>query len=83
MVTEQGFKTAYAMLASEFKGELTDMQAETHRQMLVDDGYKNKNVESFLTSIADKPEKFGDMEDRKSTRLNSSHSAKSRMPSSA
>jgi len=26
------------------------------------DAYKNKNVESFLTSIADKPEKFGDMD---------------------
>ena len=35
-----------------------------------------------MSKAADMLEKFG-VEDRKSTRLNSSHSAKSRMPSSA
>ena len=51
MVTEQGFKTAYAMLASEFKGELTDMQAETHRQMLLDDGITDEELLAGVKSI--------------------------------
>ena len=51
MVTAQGFKTAYAMLASEFKGELTDMQAETHRQMLVDDGITDEELLAGVKAI--------------------------------
>ena len=50
-MTEQGFKTAYAMLASEFKGELTDMQAETHRQMLVDDGITDEELLAGVKAI--------------------------------
>ena len=42
--------------------------------------YSNKSLESYPTYIG----QYRDWEtDRKSTRLNSSHSAKSRMPSSA
>ena len=51
MVTEHGFKTAYAMLASEFKGELTDMQAETHRQMLADDGITDEELLAGVKAI--------------------------------
>ena len=51
----------------------------------------SKKIEDYITNIPDFPEKgivFRDIttvleEDRKSTRLNSSHIATSRMPSSA
>ena len=51
MVTEHGFKTAYAMLASEFKGELTAMQAETHRQMLAEDGITDEELLAGVKAI--------------------------------
>lgn len=51
MVTEQGFKTAYAMLSSEFKGDLTAMQAETHKQMLMEDGITDEELLSGVKAI--------------------------------
>lgn len=51
MVTEQGFKTAYAMLSSEFKGELTAMQAETHKQMLIEDGITDEELLSGVKAV--------------------------------
>ena len=50
-LTQKGFTTAYAMLSSEFKGELTEMQAETHRQMLIEDGVTDDELLSGVKSI--------------------------------
>ena len=43
----------------------------------------NEINEVISSYCKEKGKKFADIQDRKSTRLNSSHSAKSRMPSSA
>ena len=50
-LTQKGFTLAYAMLSSEFKGELTEMQAETHRQMLIEDGVTDDELISGVKSI--------------------------------
>ena len=50
-LTQKGFTSAYAMLSSEFKGELTEMQAETHRQMLIEDGVTDDELLSGVKSI--------------------------------
>ena len=44
---------------------------------------KNNKTMNFDRNVSSKPSPVMKMADRKSTRLNSSHSAKSRMPSSA
>jgi len=50
-LTQKGFTLAYAMLSSEFKGELTEMQAETHRQMLIEDGITDEELMSGVKTI--------------------------------
>ena len=50
-LTQKGFTTAYAMLSSEFRGELTEMQAETHRQMLIEDGVTDDELLSGVKTI--------------------------------
>ena len=50
-LTQKGFTTAYAMLSSEFKGEVTDMQVETHRQMLIEDGITDEELMSGVKTI--------------------------------
>ena len=52
---------------------------EPRNEKLINDLYEKLNWYTFEAS----DEQFDEKEDRKSTRLNSSHSGESRMPSSA
>lgn len=50
-LTKQGFETAYAMLSSEFRDEVSAMLAETHRQMLLDDGITDAELISGVKKL--------------------------------
>ena len=59
--------------------EITTSQVEDIRDIVKEATGKSMSFEDILRMV----DIFKSFEDRKSTRLNSSHSAKSRMPSSA
>ena len=58
---------------------------ELHEENLNKEGQENlQNEQNTTESVTEQPTAYRDWEtDRKSTRLNSSHSGESRMPSSA
>ena len=65
--------------AKEFLGLSEEEAAFVELKLVLADHLKRRRVQRGLTQTEHTPT----LQDRKSTRLNSSHSAKSRMPSSA
>ena len=81
MTSDLGFK--YSILASGSTGNSFYLETP-EKKILVDAGLSGKKITSLLAEIDRDPSDLDAiLVDRKSTRLNSSHSAKSRMPSSA